>query len=120
MALFSIMLKTGPFTYQGSDTVYHFVKAAAAKGHQVQLFLFLDGVFNATKEMNPADERNISKMMVELSELDGVDVFACAVCSKFRGVTEDMLVEEVTMGSSILDMGELLWQDDVIMLNFGM
>ncbi|MHA2034693.1 MAG: DsrE family protein, partial [Candidatus Thorarchaeota archaeon] len=39
-----ILLMTGPYTFENSHTFYDLAKAALEKGHEVKVFLFVDGV----------------------------------------------------------------------------
>jgi tRNA 2-thiouridine synthesizing protein D len=58
-----MLLLTSPYTYQNSETFYEIAKAALEKGHEVKVFLFVDGVNNAKLNQEPDPERpNLSSM----------------------------------------------------------
>jgi tRNA 2-thiouridine synthesizing protein D len=98
-----VMLLTGPYQHEGSDTVYNFVKAALKKGHEViGIFLYTDGVMNINKNIIPPGERNIAERFSELGA-EGVKVYACVACSKFRGLKKDMAIEN----TKIVGLGKL-------------
>jgi len=91
------MLRTGPYTSQNVDTVYHLVKRLLAKGHEVKMFLYEDGTINIMKEIKSPQERNIAEMMAELADA-GVAIQACGTCAKFRGVKKADILEGTKLG----------------------
>ncbi len=101
---FGILLKEGPYNHQAADTAYLFAKAAIQRGHQVtSVFLYNDGVYNATKLMDPPqDDRHIANRWSELGG-EGVAILACIAASKRRGITDEVLVEN----SEITGLGQL-------------
>jgi sulfur relay (sulfurtransferase) complex TusBCD TusD component (DsrE family) len=42
-----ILLTEGPFQTEHHKTATEIAKAALGKGHEVEMFLFLDGIYNA-------------------------------------------------------------------------
>lgn len=100
-----ILLKAGPYTRQASDTAFRFAEAAIRKGHTIEaVFLYNDGVTNATKLMDPpGDDRNIAARWSLLSQQHGVKILACIAGSKRRGINDDVLVE----GSALAGLGAL-------------
>ena len=98
-----VMVLTGPYQHQASDTAYHFIKAALKKGHEITgVFFYTDGVNNINKKIVPPGERNIAKMFSEIGG-QGVKVYACVACSKFRGLTKDAAIEN----TKIVGLGKL-------------
>jgi tRNA 2-thiouridine synthesizing protein D len=92
-----ILLLTGPYQHQASDTAYHFAKAAAARGHEVLgVFLYTDGVNNANRSISAPGFRNIAQMFTELG--GKTRVVACGTCARFRGLTKENLAECTAMG----------------------
>ena len=88
-----VLVLTGPYQHQASDTAYYFIKAALKKGHEITgVFLYTDGVNNINKNIVPPGERNIAERFSELGSL-GIKVVACAACSKFRGMTKQVAIE---------------------------
>lgn len=107
----AVMVIEGPYQHQASDSAYHFVKAALAKGHEVVgVFFYTDGVNNINKFMNPPGERNISKMWDEIGA-QGIDMVACTACAKFRGMTNDLKIEHVRL-SGLGQLAEMIQNCD--------
>ena len=92
-----ILLLTGPYQHEASDTAYHFAKAALARGHEVLgVFLYTDGVNNANRHITSPGFRNIGQMFSELGSK--TRVVACGTCSRFRGLTKDSLSQGTALG----------------------
>ncbi len=89
-----IMVRTGPYSNQNIDTALRLLNAALDAGHQVALFLFEDGVYNASSQMRPTGDRNIGEQVRALSER-GADVAVCGQCGNYRGMQKEALVEGV-------------------------
>jgi tRNA 2-thiouridine synthesizing protein D len=100
-----ILLKEGPYNHQAADTAYKFAEAAIAKGHKVDaIFLYNDGVINATRLGDPPqDDRNIAARWTELSQKHGVEVLACIAASKRRGINDEVMID----GGEITGLGTL-------------
>jgi sulfur relay (sulfurtransferase) complex TusBCD TusD component (DsrE family) len=73
MSQLCLVVQTGPYTYQNLDTAYGLAKAALGKGHGVGLFLYIDGVVAANKNIDAPGERNLAVMLQELAA-DGVQI----------------------------------------------
>lgn len=98
-----IMVREGPYQTESVDTAIQFVEAALKKGHDVKgIFLFMDGVYNSNKHVNPSGERNVVAMLSAVGEK--VPVTACAACAQFRGMKKDSFTENVRLGG----LGELV------------
>ena len=102
---FGILILEGPYQHQAADSAYNFIQAAIKKGHEiVGVFLYDDGVNNATNLMDPPqDDRHISKMWSELGEKQGVDIVVCIAAAKRRGITDSNLIK----GTRISGLGQL-------------
>ena len=103
---FGILINEGPYTHQASDTAYQFVKAALAKGHQIQrVFFYNDGVNNATKLTDPPqDDRNIVNRWTELAKEHKLDLVVCVAAALRRGIRE----ENLAAGFRISGLGQLV------------
>ncbi len=88
-----LMVTRPPYTYQDIDTLYYLSKAAIAKNHQVEIFLYVDSVISVNKDISPAKERNLYQRMAELAEL-GAEIKICGVCVQFRGIKREQLLPE--------------------------
>ncbi|MCS7139136.1 MAG: DsrE family protein [Candidatus Nezhaarchaeota archaeon] len=88
--ILGILLNTGPYSFEYTDLVVKIAREAVKKGHKVKLYLYVDGVYNALKSINPPlpEERNIAALLKELLNL-GVDIKVCPVCAEYRGVKDD-------------------------------
>jgi tRNA 2-thiouridine synthesizing protein D len=92
-----ILLLTGPYQHEASDTAYHFTKAALARGHEVLgIFLYTDGVNNANRCIAAPGHRNLAQMFSELGAR--TRVVACGTCARFRGLNKDGLSPGTAMG----------------------
>jgi tRNA 2-thiouridine synthesizing protein D len=86
MASIGILLTSGPFQYEHSDTVCGIAKAALEKGHEVRIFKYLDGVYNPIKHQTFPDLDVMPKdKYAELAEL-GAEIICCGVCVNARGL----------------------------------
>ncbi len=88
-----LMLVRPPYTYQDVDTAYKLAKTALEKKHEVKIFLYVDSVIAANKEINSGSERNLAKKFDELTKL-GVEIKICGVCVQYRGIKRDQLIEK--------------------------
>jgi sulfur relay (sulfurtransferase) complex TusBCD TusD component (DsrE family) len=95
------LLRTGPYTSQNVDTCYHLAKRFLAKGHEVKMFLYEDGVFNLAKEIRSPQERNLAEMMVELASL-GAEIQGCGTCAAFRGLKKQDVIEGSKLGGMVV------------------
>jgi len=113
---FIFMVRTGPYSYQNIDTVYHLAKRAVDKGHDVFIYLYEDGTINTNSEIKSLEERNIAEMMKELVD-KGVRIGVCGTCAKFRGISKKSIVEGVKYAGLALLVGEI--QDCDRFVSFG-
>ena len=108
----SILVQEGPYNHQASDSAYQFIQAALAKGHTIRgVFFYDDGVYNATKLMDPPqDDRHISKRWSELGA-QGVDLIVCVAAAKRRGITNDVLAANIRI-SGLGQLASLIDESD--------
>ena len=94
--ILSILVQEGPYNHEASDSAYNFIQAALAKGHTIRgVFFYDDGVYNATKLMDPPqDDRHIAKRWSGLGG-KGIEIIACVAASKRRGITEEILAPNI-------------------------
>ena len=114
MGSISILLTTGPYTSQNTDTVIEIAKAAVKKGHQVMgIYLFMDGVVNANKDIDSLseEERNITRLLEDLIVM-GIKVFSCPVCCSFRGIKDEKLLIEGGSFDGLGGLSELVLDSD--------
>lgn len=103
---FAIVVNEGPYNHQASDSAYHFVTHALAKGHEVlRVFFYYDGVLNGNKLSAPqADDRNIVKRWSQLAQDNQIDLTVCVAAGLRRGITDDVLAP----GFRISGIGQLI------------
>jgi predicted peroxiredoxin len=70
------------------DEIIGLTKAAAAKGHDVIIFMMDDGIRHC-----------LDPDIAGLKDIDGVSMSICDHSAKLRDVTEDMIPEGITAGS---------------------
>ncbi len=81
-----ILLTEGPFQSQRWESAAEIAIAALKKGHGVEIFLFLDGVYNALKtQAMPERETQPVDSFREIVKLGG-KITACGVCVAARGL----------------------------------
>jgi sulfur relay (sulfurtransferase) complex TusBCD TusD component (DsrE family) len=81
-----MLLTEGPFQTAKHKTAAEIAKAALRKGHVVEIFLFLDGVYNAlATQAMPALARQPVADFKEIISLGG-KIIACGVCTAARGL----------------------------------
>ncbi|MDH3377088.1 MAG: sulfurtransferase complex subunit TusD [Gammaproteobacteria bacterium] len=86
----AIMVNTGPYTHQASDTAYLFASAALRKGHEIyRVFFYHDGVNNGTRlTVPPQDDRHVVNRWSELADQHGVDLVVCVAAAQRRGIMD--------------------------------
>lgn len=87
---FSLMVNSGPYTHQASDSAYQFARAALLSGHKLHRVFFLsDGVNNASRLISPPqDDRNLSQNWRVLAEQFQLDLVVCQACANRRGILD--------------------------------
>ncbi|MFX1466438.1 MAG: DsrE/DsrF/TusD sulfur relay family protein [Promethearchaeota archaeon] len=114
MGTLSILLTTGPYTSQNTDTVIEIAKAAIKKGHKVLgIYLFMDGVLNTNKNIDSLsdEERNIARLLEELTAM-GIKFFSCPVCCSYRGIKDENLLIEGSTFDGLGGLSELVLDSD--------
>lgn len=114
---FLLFLSESPFQHESSEQVCEIAQTALSKGHKVNIFLMMDGVYNPLKSQNgaPFNMTAIFERMTSLAK-QGAKIVACRVCMELRGVEEKMYPEGVASGG-IFDLSEMIAESDII-LNF--
>ena len=110
-----ILLCDSPFQHESVDHALNLSKAALGKGHDVDIYLMMDGVYGpiTSQSGEPFHMESISNRFKELVEL-GATISGCRVCMELRGVRQEMLPEGVDVGG-IFDLGEMVSEADVIL-----
>jgi len=104
-----------PFQNESVDQALAISKTALGKGHSVDIYLMMDGVYGplTSQSGEPFHMQSISDGYKELLEM-GATISGCRVCMELRGVNQDNLPEGVDIGG-IFDLGEMLSEADVVL-----
>ncbi len=114
MGKLAILLTTGPYTSQNTDTVIEIPKAAVKKGHEVMgIYLYVDGGLNAIKNIDSLseEERNIARLLEELAAVD-IEIISCPVCASFRGIKDENLLIDGAKFDGLGALSELVLDCD--------
>ena len=86
----NVQVNAGPFSHQGANTAYHFIRAALERGHTVQrVFFYADGVYNGNDlTVPPQDERHRVSQWSALAEQSGIDLVICVAAAQRRGILD--------------------------------
>ena len=110
-----ILLCESPFQHEAVDNAIDISRAALEKGHEVDIYLMMDGVYGpiTSQSGEPFKMDSISDRFKKLLEL-GAIISSCRVCMELRGVTSLMLPEGIDIGG-ILDHSEMISEADVVL-----
>ena len=109
-----ILLCDSPFQNESVNNTLALTKAALDQGHEVDIYLMMDGVYNPlTKQSGePFHMESISDQMKKIIQM-GALVSGCRVCMELRGVVREDLPEGVDIGG-IFDLSEGIAEADVV------
>lgn len=112
-----ILLTEGPFQTEHHETATEIAKAALEKGHEVEMFLFLDGVYNAlAAQAMPYAENQPVDHFKEILGLGG-KIIACGVCVDARGLESGKNFIEGVKVAGLPQLSEQIdWADRFISL----
>ena len=112
MAKIGFLLTLGPFQFENWETVANIAEAALDKGHQVQFFYYLDGVYNPIKYQTFPDLAVMPKDRVAKLVAKGAKIIACGVCVNARGLEKGKdYIEGVKVGG-LPDFAEIVGDVD--------
>ncbi|MBD3609222.1 MAG: sulfurtransferase complex subunit TusD [Gammaproteobacteria bacterium] len=88
---FGLLVTTGPYQHQASDTALQYCRAALEKGHEImRVFFYNDGVNNGTRYTTPPqDDRNIVNAWSELAKEHNIDLVICVAAAQRRGIVDE-------------------------------
>jgi len=111
----TILLCDSPFQHESVDHAMEIAGASLRKGHGVNIYLMMDGVYapNPVQNGEPFKTRSVSERLSELIE-EGASVSTCRVCSEIRGVGEGLLPEGVDVGG-LFDLSEMIAESEVLL-----
>ncbi len=114
MAKLGIMLTLGPYQFGNWETACNIANTALDKGHEVEMFLYLDGVYNPIKYQTFPDWTEMPKdRFVELVK-KGAKIIACGVCVNARGLEKGKdYIDGVTVGG-LPDFAQIVSESDSV------
>ncbi len=80
--------KESPYQQEKTTTLINMALAALEEGHQVVIFMYMDGVYGPFREQHLKKGKTISKYFSELIE-KGAEIHLCSECVNTRGLKED-------------------------------
>lgn len=111
----TIMLIKGPYVSEAADMALKTALAARRKGHEVNLFIYLDGAWNA--HITGEKDYNNPGEWIRSAIKRGVKVRACERCSGARDLTPDNIIDGIEISGSYSFM-EMIKDSDRV-LSFG-
>jgi tRNA 2-thiouridine synthesizing protein D len=106
MAKMTVILGEPPYGKERAYLSMRFILTALTEGHDVNLFLFEEAVY-LPKEVQESEKRsadrdeklaNCKNLMKSALEM-GANVKVCGVCARERTLSQDDLIEGVTIGA---------------------
>ena len=112
MAKLGILLTLGPFQFENWETAANLAEAALDKGHEVDIFYYLDGVYNPIKYQSFPDLPVMPKDRWAKIAERGAKIIACGICVNARGLERGKdYVEGVRVGG-LPDFAEIVGEAD--------
>ncbi|ODS32617.1 MAG: putative sulfurtransferase DsrE [Candidatus Scalindua rubra] len=112
MAKLGILLTLGPFQFENWETASNVANAALDKGHEVQMFFYLDGVYNPIKCQTFPDWSVLPKDRFAELVKKGANIIACGVCVNARGLEKGKdYIDGVTVGG-LPDFAQIMSEVD--------
>lgn len=99
MATLGIVLTRSPMQHEAVETAYGLASAALDKGHGVQMFCYIDGVYGPMKGQEFPDMPVLprERFMVLLER--GAQIMCCGLCVNGRGIDgRTAFVDGTTIG----------------------
>jgi len=112
MAKLGLVLTEGPWQTENYEIFARLAEAALDKGHEVEGFWYIDGVYNALKHQKfPEDVPLPVDRMKKLIE-KGATIRACGICVNARGLEGGKeYIEGVPVGG-LPDMADMVSESD--------
>ena len=107
MAKLGFLLTLGPFQFENWETAVNIADAALDQGHQVQMFFYLDGIYNPNKNQTFPDLPVIPKDRFAALQKKGAKIICCGVCVRARGQKGEDYTEGVKVGG-LPDFAEMV------------
>jgi uncharacterized protein involved in oxidation of intracellular sulfur len=115
MAKLTILLCHSPFHNESVDEALEIGREALAKGHSLDIFLMMDGVYCAIDRQSgePFKVEAVYQRLVKLMAHGG-HIVLCRVCAELRGVSEDNIPKGIEMGG-LFDLSESIGSSEAVL-----
>jgi sulfur relay (sulfurtransferase) complex TusBCD TusD component (DsrE family) len=115
MARLTILLCHSPFHHESVDEVIEIGRAALSRGHRLDLYLMMDGVYSAYNRQS-GEPFNVEAVYQRLSDLisKGGRIVLCRVCAELRGVSEESIPQGIEIGG-LFDLSESIAESDAVL-----
>ena|ERR1035437_9609786 len=112
MVKLGLLLTSGPFQFENWDTAASIAEAALERGHEVSIFLYLDGVYNPIKYQTFPDLNAMPKDRFAALVGQGAQIIACGLCVNARGLEKGKdYIDGVKVGG-LPDFAEVVGEVD--------
>jgi uncharacterized protein involved in oxidation of intracellular sulfur len=115
MAHLTILLCHSPFHHESVDEAIEIGRAALSRGHRLDLYLMMDGVYSAYNRQS-GEPFNVEAVYQRLSDLisKGGRIVLCRVCAELRGVSEESIPQGIEIGG-LFDLSESIAESDAVL-----
>jgi uncharacterized protein involved in oxidation of intracellular sulfur len=115
MARLTILLCHSPFHHESVDEAIEIGRAALSRGHKLDLYLMMDGVYSAYNRQN-GEPFNVEAVYQRLSDLmsKGGRIVLCRVCAELRGISEESMPKGIEVGG-LFDLSESIAESDAVL-----
>lgn len=96
MAKMAVMILESPYGREKAYTALRFALTALTDEHEVTVILIQDGIFVGKKNQNPAEYPNLAEYLQNAID-EGLRIIACGVCCNARGMTQEDLIDGITI-----------------------
>ncbi len=115
MARLTILLCQSPFHHESVDEALEIGRVTLAKGHGLDLFLMMDGVYCAYNKQS-GEPFKIKAVYERLTEImaQGGRVVLCRVCAELRGISEKDVPQGIEMGG-LFDLSQSIGESEALL-----
>jgi tRNA 2-thiouridine synthesizing protein D len=112
MAKMCMLLTEGPWQSENYEIFARLAESALDKGHEVEAFWYLDGVYNAIKHQKFPEDVPLPVERMQALVKKGAKITACGICVNARGLEGG---KEFTDGISVgglPDLADMISESD--------
>ncbi len=112
MAKICMILTEGPWQTENYEIFARLAEAALDKGHEVQAFWYLDGVYNALKGQKFPEDVPLPIQRMQTVVEKGAKIIACGICVNARGLEGGKdYIEGIPVGG-LPDLADMISETD--------